>query len=1099
MSAAENKAVFLSYASQDAEAVRRMAEALRAAGVEVWFDQNELIGGDAWDQKIRNQIKACALFVPVISAATQARREGYFRLEWKLAAQRTHMISERQAFLLPVVIDATGDVAADVPDEFRAVQWTRLIGGETPEKFCTRVQNLLGDSVVGPVVDRAPGRRPDPQSVKAKRSSRRVPAIIGLAASIAVVLWQPWKKPTPATPVSPPAATAPVSEARKLVAQARALFEDGDDSNRENLSLAEDLLNKAQALDSTDAEVSAAQAHVSRMISLVGYDTTAARRTALQKQAERAVKLDPRSIEAQIAYAEYLTDVTGPSAVEATRLLQQLEQQNPKHRGILRALGLAYSVAGKMEESAAAFDRANALPGGDARALAQKAAQLIWYGRYAEAEAALADSLALKSNGRAHLFGTMMQLCWRGDLDGAAASLERWPPWLQLEPRGAVIASQVWLWRHEPDKAIAVLAMVPRDSWSDIFFTGPKEVLLALAHEMAGRTQAARSAWENVNRSSAQLVTDDPTNKEALAYKGCALARLGDLAAAKSILSELEQTQNLRAEFWSCAPPSALLRIAVKRGRDVPAKFDTERRIARIRTVFPAPQAALRLNPVFDPIRATPEFQKWLAAAPAPKAKTASEISAAPKPDEKSVAVLAFANLSDDKANEYFSDGISEELLTVLQKIPGLHVAARTSAFSFKGKNATAQEIGEKLGVAVLVEGSVRKAGGAVRITARLSRVANGEQLWSESYNRDLKDVFAVQSELAETIVGQLRGQLGGVTDAAAKAEIQAQVEAAEVGGTKNVAAHELYLQGNFFANQFTLDGLRQAEALFQRAINLDPQFAQAWAALALAASTHNNYAENQKEFDESATLARRAAERAIALAPNLAAAQLARSFVQFDGFDWKGAADSQSRAVMLAPGDAAVLTNGAALAYAFGQTQKAIELARRAVALDPVNPSLRSISGRALRAAMRFEDSTAEFRRMAALSPTAANAHAGVSLNLSLQGRFDEAAAEAALEAPEWSRLYTLALAHWGQKKTAEADATLAQLIKAYADVSACQIAQVYAFRGEPDPAFEWLERAYRQRDSGLAGTRLDPWLAGLHTDPRWSVFLKKLGPSDE
>src|SRR6266481_6209430 len=163
-----------------------------------------------------------------------------------------------------------------------------------------------------------------------------------------------------------------------------------------------------------------------------------------------------------------------------------------------------------------------------------------------------------------------------------------------------------------------------------------------------------------------------------------------------------------------------------------------------------------------------------------------------PAPNEKSVAVLAFANLSDDKGSEYFSDGISEELLTVLQKIPGLHVAARTSAFSFKGKNATAQEIGEKLGVAYLVEGSVRKSGEAVRIAARLTRADSGEELWSENFTRDLKDVFAVQSELAETIVAQVRDRLtGSAADSADKQKIQAEVQAAEKGGTKNVEAHE--------------------------------------------------------------------------------------------------------------------------------------------------------------------------------------------------------------------------------------------------------------------------------------------------------------------
>src|ERR671935_1525767 len=189
---------------------------------------------------------------------------------------------------------------------------------------------------------------------------------------------------------------------------------------------------------------------------------------------------------------------------------------------------------------------------------------------------------------------------------------------------------------------------------------------------------------------------------------------------------------------------------------------------------------------------------------------------------EKSVAVLAFANLSDDKGSEYFSDGISEELLTVLQKIPGLHVAARTSAFSFKGKNATAQEIGQKLGVAHLVEGSVRKAGDVVRIAARLTKTTSGDEVWSENYTRNLKDVFAVQTELAATIVEQLRGQLTGGGASTAKEVIQAQVQAAEKGGTKNVEAHQSYLQGRFYGDRHSEKSAAEALVAYKRALELD-------------------------------------------------------------------------------------------------------------------------------------------------------------------------------------------------------------------------------------------------------------------------------------
>ena len=248
-------------------------------------------------------------------------------------------------------------------------------------------------------------------------------------------------------------------------------------------------------------------------------------------------------------------------------------------------------------------------------------------------------------------------------------------------------------------------------------------------------------------------------------------------------------------------------------------------------------------------------------------AESKSEINA------KSVAVLAFANLSDDKGSEYFSDGISEELLTVLQKIPGLHVAARTSAFSFKGKNATAQEIGEKLGVAHLVEGSVRKAGDVVRIAARLTQANTGEEQWSENYTRNLKDVFAVQTELAQTIVEQLRGQLtGGAANPTTKAEIQAEVRAAEKGGTKNVEAHESYLQGRFFLNRHSEKETDQARAAFERAVELDPKFALAWAGLAQTHVWDCNYATEggQKGFNAHLAAAREAVERALALEPDL-------------------------------------------------------------------------------------------------------------------------------------------------------------------------------------------------------------------------------------
>src|SRR5215470_8344729 len=266
---------------------------------------------------------------------------------------------------------------------------------------------------------------------------------------------------------------------------------------------------------------------------------------------------------------------------------------------------------------------------------------------------------------------------------------------------------------------------------------------------------------------------------------------------------------------------------------------------------------------VFQLVRPKAEPEKSIAIQPSGEAK--AQIS------PNSVAVLAFDNLSDDKGSEYFSDGISEELLTVLQKIPGLHVAARTSAFSFKDKNATAQEIGRKLGVAHLVEGSVRKAGDMVRIAARLTQADTGEEQWSENYTRNLKDVFAVQTELAQTIVEQLRGQLtGGTANPIAKADIQAEVRAAAKGGTENVEAHEAYLQGRFFLNRHSEKETDQARTAFERAVQLDPKFALAWAGLAQTHVWDCNYGtEGLDGFNAHLAAAREAVERALSLEPD--------------------------------------------------------------------------------------------------------------------------------------------------------------------------------------------------------------------------------------
>ena len=469
----------------------------------------------------------------------------------------------------------------------------------------------------------------------------------------------------------------------------------------------------------------------------------------------------------------------------------------------------------------------------------------------------------------------------------------------------------------------------------------------------------------------------------------------------------------------------------------------------------------------------------------------------------KSVAVLAFANLSDDKGSEYFSDGISEELLTVLQKIPGLHVAARTSAFSFKGKNATAQEIGQKLGVAHLVEGSVRKAGDVVRIAARLTQANTGEEQWSENYTRNLKDVFAVQTEIAQTIVEQLRGRLtGGAANPTTKAEIQAEVRAAGKGGTKSVEAHEAYLQGRFFINRHSEKETDQARVAYQRAVELDPKFALAWAGLAQAHIWYCNFATEggQKGFNDHLTAAREAVQRALILEPDLPEALSARSLIEtnFD-YNWKGAAETLRKALALAPQDPALLMQAGNLAAARGEKTQSLEFDRRAVALDPVNALAREYLASALSVTGKQEEARSEYARAIELNPSAPNSHAGAGLTYLLEGKFEEAAVAAQKDAADWARLLIMSCARWSQKRVPESDAALAELIANTSETGAYQIAEVYGYRNDKDHAFEWLERARRQRDAGLPGLRADTLLPNLHDDPRWNAFLRTMGLADD
>ncbi len=463
--------------------------------------------------------------------------------------------------------------------------------------------------------------------------------------------------------------------------------------------------------------------------------------------------------------------------------------------------------------------------------------------------------------------------------------------------------------------------------------------------------------------------------------------------------------------------------------------------------------------------------------------------------DTPSIAVLPFVNMSRDEENEYFADGLAEELLNVLSKIRGIRVASRTSAFSFKETKADIPTIARKLNVATLLEGSVRTAGKRVRITAQLIQVATDSHLWSQTYDRDLDDIFAVQDDIAQAVVQELQAALlGEKPDASASAAVKAEVRAAAKGRAENAKAYPLYLQGRFFADRLTRQDVARGIGYFREAVALDPGYALAWAELSRAQLNEAGY--SWAPLESGFGKARMAAERSLELEPELAEGYVALGLVQMNyEWDWPGADASFRRALELSPGNADVLRGAAILAGTLGRHEEAVALARRALALDPLSMSAhRSLGARCLGAGL-LDEAEAVVKQAIEFNPQGGLLHAWLGRVHLAQGRIEEARGVFQGEVVEYFKLQGLALVAHAQGQRVESDTALHRLIDRHAQESAYQVAEVYAYRGETSVAFQWLERAYTQRDPGLSGIKSNVLLRSLHGDPRWQLFLEKMG----
>ncbi|HEX7632317.1 MAG TPA: TIR domain-containing protein [Lacunisphaera sp.] len=1106
---APHGAVFLSYASQDTEAVKKIADALRAAGVEVWFDQSELVGGDAWDQKIRKQIGNCALFVPIISANTQSRSEGYFRLEWKLADRRTDLIGKSKTFLMPVCIDDTRDSEADVPDSFLAVQWTRLKGGETTPAFVARVKKLLdGEMEAGrprPAEPRGGGAPPP----KTPRFGLWLATAAVTVVALALSLTRPWQRAITTASATEKTITSPQTEAQKLTAQARALalHDRIDEVTREDFALAEQLLKRAVESDPLDGEAWAAYAQCACGQISLQYDSSQTKREEARSRAEHAIKLAPDSNEARFAWAWSYRFQPSSNRDEVLRLHRELVERMPTDKRVLRQAGRAVeSVVGTISasdnpadraEAQRYYERAAALPGGDAIALRLLSDTLFSEARFAEAEKAVDQAIALRPTA-GHLYTTKAfhQLFTDRDLTGAQATIAKIPATYLLDDQGAYMAAWVWLWSRKPEECLGVLRGLNRDYIDARYFTGPKAALTGQAHEMAGRHAAALAEWRIALQKAEQRYAADPSATIWLAWKAELLARLGEREAAENALQLFEQLahepRGQQAEIAISARillgrHDEVLDGLEKHGIQVSRLPPGDRRYSTLGDF-----AYFRWNPIFDPLRSNPRFQKLLQQAEPIMAAQgpAPENGSSPAPvNDKSVAVLAFANLSDDKANEYFSDGISEELLNVLAKVPGLKVSARTSAFYFKGKEVPVPEIARQLGVAYVVEGSVRKQGEKVRITAQLIKAADGFHVWSDTFTRDLKDIFAVQDEIAGLIAGNLQLKMG-IAQAESRRVIDPQ-------------AYQEYLLGRSLVAAGSTAQVRDGLGHLREAVRLDASLTAGWVQIARAYVHLSRWGGLLSTEDWAE--AHRAIDRAVLLEPDSPDVWLALGWMRRTAdWNWLGAEHAMREALRLRPDHAETLASLGIVLANLGREQEAVGMAKRAAELDPLNAATQMDLLSIFYANGRYPEAERAGRRAVELLPGGQIMRSWLALSVVGQGRFEEAEAIARLEPEPFARQGAQIMIAIKRGRTDEARSLLqdfeekAQAVGGAAN-SYAYLAFLWGQAGDQDKAYEAIVKTRDIRDPSIAWVRTNFYRTGLGGHPRWPEFLHSVGLADD
>jgi TolB-like protein/Flp pilus assembly protein TadD/predicted Ser/Thr protein kinase len=447
---------------------------------------------------------------------------------------------------------------------------------------------------------------------------------------------------------------------------------------------------------------------------------------------------------------------------------------------------------------------------------------------------------------------------------------------------------------------------------------------------------------------------------------------------------------------------------------------------------------------------------------------------------DKSIAVLPFTDMSEKKDQEYFADGMAEEIIDLLAKIPGLAVIGRTSSFQFKGKNEDLRTIGTQLNAAHVLEGSVRKSGEQVRITAQLINTRTGTHEWSETYDRQIGDVLKLQDAIAAAVVRELQ-----LTVASADLQSRSTV--------KNADAYDLMLRGRHASDRLDKDGLDEAVTLFRRVLELDPTSADATAALAWAYDAQGEwgFVAPTTAFDQ----ARRAAVAALRMNPNKALAHqvLGRVHLAYE-WDWVAAENEFKQVATLAPGNGDAIDSEALLSMTLGRWDDALRKVKTALDQDPLDPPSLYVLTEVQMRLGHLAEAEAAMRRALDIRPTLGGGHYLLGLVMLARDDPHAALAEMQQETAEPMASAGLAIANFALGRKVDSDAELARMLKEHADDGAFAIAEVYAFRGQSDEAMHWLERAYVQKDCSLYFLKVEMPQVSLATDPRFKAFLRKM-----